>query len=145
VPDEDQEEEECPEGQVRNLTTGLCEIGGTRPIVIKPVVPKPVVPTPVVPTPVVQPNTKTKQADQLRGQMQFGLQGLIGGLQQQATQMAAPVPVETVKATPVFSLDSPLNVKAFGDYESQKVNPKDKESLKIATGGYLDDLLKAIR
>jgi hypothetical protein len=140
VPDEDKAEEECPEGQVRNLTTGLCEIGGTRPIVIKPVAPKP-----VAPTPVVQPNTKTKQADQLRGQMQFGLQGLMSGLQQQATQMAAPVPVETVKATPGFSLDTPLNVKAFGDYEAQKVFPKDKESLKIATGGYLDDLLEAIR
>jgi len=90
-------------------------------------------------------NLRTIQQGQLRGQVQTGLQGLMGGLQQQATQMAAPVPVETVKATPGFSLDSPLNVKAFGDYEAQKVSPKDKESLKIATGGYLDDLLEAIR
>jgi hypothetical protein len=34
VPDDDEEEEECPEGQVRNLNTGLCEIGGTRPITL---------------------------------------------------------------------------------------------------------------
>ena len=90
-------------------------------------------------------NLKTIQTGQLRGQMQSGLQGLIGGLQQQATQMAAPVPVETVKATPGFDFGSPLNVGFFSGYESQKVSPKDKESLKIATGGYLDDLLEAIR
>ena len=59
--------------------------------------------------------------------------------------MAAPGVVETVKATPGFSFDSPLNVGFFGGYESQKAPTKDKESLKIATGGYLDDLLEAIR
>lgn len=90
-------------------------------------------------------NLRTIQTGQLRGQMQTGLQGLIGGLQQQATQMAAPGVVETVKATPGFSFDSPLNVGFFGGYESQKAPTKDKESLKIATGGYLDDLLEAIR
>ena len=90
-------------------------------------------------------NLKTIQTGQLRGQMQTGLQGLIGGLQQQATQMAAPGVVETVKSTPGFDFGSPLNVGFFGGYESQKTPPKDKESLKIATGGYLDDLLEAIR
>ena len=90
-------------------------------------------------------NLKTIQTGQLRGQMQSGLQGLIGGLQQQATQMAAPAQVETVKATPGFDFRSPLNTGFFGGYESQKTPPKNKESLKIATGGYLDDLLEAIR
>jgi len=90
-------------------------------------------------------NLKTIQTGQLRGQMQTGLQGLIGGLQQQATQMAAPGVVETVKSTPGFDFGSPLNVGFFGGYESQKTPPKGKESLKIATGGYLDDLLEAIR
>ena len=90
-------------------------------------------------------NLKTIQTGQIRGQMMTGLQGLMGGLQQQATQMAAPAQVETVKATPGFSFDSPLNVGFFGGYESQKAPTKDKESLKIATGGYLDDLLEAIR
>jgi hypothetical protein len=90
-------------------------------------------------------NLKKIQTGQLRGQMQSGLQGLIGGLQQQATQMAAPAQVETVKATPGFDFDSPLNVGFFSGYESQKTPPKDKQSLKIATGGYLDDLLEAIR
>jgi hypothetical protein len=90
-------------------------------------------------------NLKKIQTGQLRGQMQTGLQGLIGGLQQQATQMAAPGVVETVKSTPGFDFGSPLNVGFFGGYESQKTPPKDKESLKIATGGYLDDLLEAIR
>jgi hypothetical protein len=90
-------------------------------------------------------NLKTIQTGQIRGQMQTGLQSLMGGLQQQATQMAAPAQVETVKATPGFDFGSPLNVGFFGGYESQKVPPKDKESLKIATGGYLDDLLEAIR
>lgn len=90
-------------------------------------------------------NLRTIQTGQLRGQMQTGLQGLLGGLQQQATQMAAPGVVETVKATPGFNFDSPLNVGFFGGYESQKAPTKDKESLKIATGGYLDDLLEAIR
>jgi len=90
-------------------------------------------------------NLKTIQTGQLRGQMQSGLQGLIGGLQQQATQMAAPAQVETVKATPGFDFRSPLNTGFFGGYESQKTPPKDKQSLKMATGGYLDDLLEAIR
>ena len=90
-------------------------------------------------------NLKTIQKGQIRGQMQTGLQGLIGGLQQQATQMAAPGVVETVKATPGFDFGSPLNVGFFGGYESQKSPTKNEESLKIATGGYLDDLLEAIR
>ena len=90
-------------------------------------------------------NLKTIQKGQIRGQMQTGLQGLIGGLQQQATQMSAPGVVETVKATPGFDFGSPLNVGFFGGYESQKLPTKNEESLKIATGGYLDDLLEAIR
>lgn len=90
-------------------------------------------------------NLKTTQVGQLRGQMMTGLQGLIGGMQQQATQMAAPGVVETVKATPGFDFRSPLNVGFFSGYESQKTPPKGQESTKIAEGGYLDDLLDAIR
>jgi hypothetical protein len=93
---------------------------------------------------------KATQTGQLRGQMMTGIQGLMGGLQQQAQAQAATLnqPVEVVQAGPQFDFAQPLDVGFFGGYAKQKATNTTQTpqgTVKIASGGYLDDLLDAIR
>jgi hypothetical protein len=95
-------------------------------------------------------NLKTVQQGQIRGQMQTGIQGLMSGLQQQAQQQAATLnqPVEVVQAGPQFDISQPLDVGFFGGYAQRKATNTTQApqgTVKIASGGYLDDLLDAIR
>lgn len=95
-------------------------------------------------------NLKTVQQGQIRGQMQTGIQGLMSGLQQQAQQQAATLnqPVEVVQAGPQFDISQPLDVGFFGGYAQRKATNTTQApqgAVKIASGGYLDDLLDAIR
>jgi hypothetical protein len=95
-------------------------------------------------------NLKATQTGQLRGQMMTGIQGLMGGLQQQAQAQAATLnqPVEVVQAGPQFDFSQPLDVGFFGGYAKQKATNTTQTpqgTVKIASGGYLDDLLDAIR
>ena len=60
---------------------------------------------------------------------------------------AAPtIAPEVVQAGPSFDFSQPLNVNFFDDYaQQQKTNQLQPGTAKIASGGYLDDLLNAIR
>ena len=95
-------------------------------------------------------NLKATQQGQIRGQMQTGIQGLMSGLQQQAQQQSATLnqPVEVVQAGPQFDISQPLDVGFFGGYAQRKATNTTQApqgTVKIASGGYLDDLLDAIR
>ena len=93
---------------------------------------------------------KAAREAQIRGQMQSGIQGLMGGMQRQAQQQAATLnqPVEVVQAGPQFDISQPLDVGFFGNYARRKATntaQAPQGTVKIASGGYLDDLLDAIR
>lgn len=101
--------------------------------------------TPAAPAPAVRPGTNAAQA---------GILGLISQLQgmqgqqmaQQAQQQPQPTPV--VETGPDFSLEGPLDVGYFGDWQRQKQAQKDTQSqdgtVKIASGGFMDDLLELL-
>ena len=60
----------------------------------------------------------------------------------------ASQPVEVVQAGPQFDISQPLDVGFFGDYARRKATntaQAPQGTVKIASGGYLDDLLDAIR
>jgi hypothetical protein len=67
--------------------------------------------------------------------------------EQAAAMAAAPtIAPQVVEQSAGFDFAQPLNVGLFGGYaQKQKTNQLQPGAAKIATGGYLDDLLNAIR
>ena len=91
-------------------------------------------------------NVATRRAKIGQATTQTG--NVLSDLKQQAAAMqAAPtVAPEVVQASPGFDFSQPLNVGLFGGYaQQQKTNQLQPGTAKIASGGYLDDLLNAIR
>ena len=66
-----------------------------------------------------------------------------GGARGYAPQAAQPIPV--VGESAGFDFSQPLDVGLFGRAERQKKNQNQPGTTKISTGGYLDDLLDAIK
>lgn len=66
-----------------------------------------------------------------------------GGARGYATQAPQPIPV--VGESAGFDFSEPLDVSLFGRAERQKKNQNQTGTTKISTGGYLDDLLDAIK
>jgi hypothetical protein len=61
-------------------------------------------------------------------------------------QAAPTIAPEVVQASPGFDFSQPLNTGFFSGYaQQQKTNQLQPGTAKIASGGYLDDLLNAIR
>ena len=54
-------------------------------------------------------------------------------------------PIQVVKETPELSLAQPFDVNYFaGMQQDQKLAQKDDGTVKIASGGYMDDLLELL-
>ena len=142
--EEDEEEAECPEGYVYNLTDNICEqvttdAGGkkitlTKPVVTKPVVTKPVVTKPVVTTPpVTEPS--------------FNWSSLLGLLS--ANQEQAPIKPELVGKAGWEDEEGPIDYTPF-DYRDAIAEEKAKtdaekarmvQEVTAAQGGSVDDLM----
>ena len=91
-------------------------------------------------------NLATRRAQIGQATTQTG--NVLSDLKQQAAAMAAEKAVapEVVQASPGFDFSQPLNVGLFGGYaQQQKTNQTQPGTVKINAGGYLDDLLNAIR
>jgi hypothetical protein len=91
-------------------------------------------------------NVATRRAQVGRAATQTG--NVLSDLKQQAAAMAAAPTIapQVVEQSAGFDFAQPLNVGLFGGYaQKQKTNQLQPGTAKIATGGYLDDLLNAIR
>lgn len=81
---------------------------------------------------------------------QAGLAALIPQLQslQAKEDAAAKQPIPLVETGPEFNLESPLDVGYFGDLQrqkqAQKATQNEDGTVKIATGGFMDDLLELL-
>ena len=75
-----------------------------------------------------------------------GLEGLASQLQNISTQQKKEEePIQVVKETPELSLAQPFDVNYFaGMQQDQKLAQKDDGTVKIASGGYMDDLLELL-
>ena len=74
-------------------------------------------------------------------QAQQGTQNVLQQLQTAYGAGAAPAAVPVVEAGPGFDLSNPLNTGFFSGFQSKKEQQNQPQTTKIATGGYLDDLL----
>ena len=74
-------------------------------------------------------------------QAQQGTQNVLQQLQTVYGAGAAPAAVPVVEAGPGFDLSNPLNTGFFSGFQSKKEQQNQPQTTKIATGGYLDDLL----
>jgi hypothetical protein len=52
-----------------------------------------------------------------------------------------PQPVQLVESSAGFDLSDPLNTGFFSGFQSKKPQQNQQPTTKIATGGYIDDLL----
>lgn len=74
-----------------------------------------------------------------------GLEGLASQLQTMTTQPKKEEPIQVVKETPELNLAQPLDVNYFAGMEQdQKLAQNDDGTVKIASGGYMDDLLELL-
>jgi len=129
----------CPEGYVYNVVTPTCELI-TYPPPFNPPVHPPIIRPPQPPTPPKKPavNTPSNQLDLADLFMALGM----GGIQPSAPQQLQQVPV--VGESAGFDFSSPLDVGLFGR-SAQKNTQNQPGTTKISPGGYLDDLLDAIK
>ena len=91
-------------------------------------------------------NVATRRAQV--GQATTRTGNMLSGLQQQAAAMrnAPTIAPELVQGSAGFDFSQPLDVGLFGGFaQKQKTNQLQPGAAKIASGGYLDDLLNAIR
>ena len=91
-------------------------------------------------------NVATRRAQ--IGQAATRTGNVLSDLKQQAAAMqAAPtIAPQVVEQSAGFDFSQPLDVGLFGGYaQKQKTNQLQPGAAKIASGGYLDDLLNAIR
>jgi hypothetical protein len=91
-------------------------------------------------------NVATRRAQIGQATTQTG--NVLSDLKQKAAAMqnAPTIAPELVQSSAGFDFSQPLDVGLFGGYaQRQKTNQLEPSTAKIATGGYLDDLLNAIR
>jgi sRNA-binding protein len=72
---------------------------------------------------------------------QISTQDIMQQLESMQRAGMAPQPVQLVESSAGFDLSSPLNTGFFSGFQSKKPQQNQQPTTKIASGGYIDDLL----
>jgi len=79
------------------------------------------------------------QTNAARGQA--SAQDMLQQIQSMQRAAMTPQPVQVVESSAGFDLSNPLNTGFFSGFQSKKTQQNQQPTTKIATGGYIDDLL----